>query len=193
MSAANTPIKICSRASLLIGGDAIQSFSDGTAEATVSDAMYEDIVRAALTNTRWRFSSNQAVLNRLTAEPTGRWDAAYQIPSESIMVSAVTVEDMPIKYDTYGSKIFCDAVETDEVIADYIFRSDESTWPPYFTITVEYMVASMLAISVARDAGLAQLMEAKTEYFMRIARTRDSQGQTTKKLNTSRFIAERRS
>lgn len=193
MSAANTPIKICSRASLLIGGDAIQSFDDGTAEASVSDAMYEDIVRAALTNTRWRFSSDQAVLNRLVSEPTGRWDAAYQIPSESIMVSAVTVEDMPIKYDTYGSKIFCDAVETDEVIADYIFRSDESTWPPYFTITVEYMVASVLAISVARDASLAQLMEAKSDYFMRIARNRDSQGQTTKKLNTSRFIAERRS
>lgn len=193
MSAANTPIKICSRASLLIGGDAIQSFDDGTAEASVSDAMYEDIVRAALTNTRWRFSSDQAVLNRLVSEPTGRWDAAYQIPSESIMVSAVTVEDMPVKYDTYGSKIFCDAVETDEVIADYIFRSDESTWPPYFTITVEYMMASVLAISVARDASLAQLMEAKSDYFMRIARNRDSQGQTTKKLNTSRFIAERRS
>lgn len=193
MSAANTPIKICSRASLLIGGDAIQSFDDGTAEASVSAAMYEDIVRAALTNSRWRFSSDQAVLNRLTAEPTGRWDAAYQIPSESIMVSAVTVEEMPIKYDTYGSKIFCNAVASDEVIADYIFRADESTWPPYFTIAVEYMMAGVLAVSVARDASLAQLMEGKTEYLLRAARSRDSQAQTTRKLNTSRFIAERRS
>lgn len=193
MSAANTPIKICSRASLLIGGDAIQSFDDGTAEASVSAAMYEDIVRAALTNSRWRFASDQAVLNRLAEEPTGRWDAAYQIPSESIMVSAVTVEEMPIKYDTYGSKVFCNAVPSDEVIADYIFRADESTWPPYFAIAVEYMMAGVLAVSVARDSGLAQLMERKTDYLLRMARSRDSQAQTTRKLNTSRFIAERRS
>ena len=190
---ANTPIKICSRASLLIGGDAIQSFEDGTAEASVSAAMYEDMVRNALTNTRWRFASDQAVLNRLTEAPTGRWDAAYQLPSEAIMVSAITVNELSIKFDTYGRKIFCDAVDTDEVIADYIFRADESNWPPYFTVLMEYVMAGVLAISVARDAQLAQLMEGKAEYFMRMARTRDSQGQTTRKLNTSRFIAERRS
>ena len=193
MTAANTPIKICSRASLLIGGDAIQSFEDGTAEASVSAAMYEDIVRSCLVNTRWRFASDQAVLSRLAEAPTGRWEAAYQIPSEAIMVSAVTVNEMLIKYDTYGRKVFCDAVENDEVVCDYIFRADESNWPPYFTVAVEYAMASVLSVSVARDAQLANLMESKAEYYMRIARTRDSQGQTTRKLNTSRFIAERRS
>ena len=193
MTAANTPIKVCSRASLLIGGDAIQSFEDGTAEASVSAAMYEDIVRSCLVNTRWRFASDQAVLARIAEAPTGRWDAAYQIPSEAIMVSAITVNEMPIKYDTYGRKVFCDAVANDEVICDYIFRADESNWPPYFVVAVEYAMAAVLAVSVARDAQLAQLMEAKADYHMRIARTRDSQGQTTRKLNTSRFIAERRS
>lgn len=193
MTAANTPIKICSRASLLIGGDAIQSFDDGSAEASVSAAMYEDMARSTLTNTRWRFASDQAVLNRLSDQPTGRWDAAYQLPVECIMVSAVTVQDFPIKYDTYGRKIFCNAVDTDVVIADYIFRADESDWPPYFTVAMEYVMAGVLAISVARDSSLAQMMEAKAEYYLRIARSRDSQSQTTRKLNTSRFIAERRS
>ena len=193
MTAANTPIKICSRASLLIGGDAIQSFEDGSAEASVSAAMYEDMARSTLTNTRWRFASDQSVLNRLTQSPTGRWDAAYQLPTECIMVSSVTVNDMPIKYDTYGRKIFCNTVESDEVIADYIFRADESDWPPYFTVAMEYVMAGVLAISVARDSSLAQMMEAKAEYYLRIARSRDSQAQTTRKLNTSRFIAERRS
>lgn len=190
---ANTPIKICSRASLLIGGDAIQSFEDGTAEASVSSAMYEDMARAALTNSRWRFATDQAELNRLTSAPTGRWDAAYQLPAELIMLSAVTVNDYPIKYDLYGSKVFCNASETETVIADYVFRADESTWPPYFTTAVEYMMAGVLAVSVARDASLASLMEQKADYQMRQARRLHSQQQTTRKLNTSRFIAERRS
>lgn len=190
---ANTPIKICSRASLLIGGDAIQSFEDGTAEASVSSAMYEDMARAALTNSRWRFATDQAELNRLAAAPTGRWEAAYQLPSEMIMLSAVTVNEYPIKYDLYGSKVFCDAVATDTVVADYVFRADESTWPPYFTTAVEYMMAGVLAVSVARDSSLASLMEQKADYQMRQARRLHSQQQTTRKLNTSRFIAERRS
>jgi hypothetical protein len=190
---ANTPIKICSRASLLIGGDAIQSFEDGTAEASVSSAMYEDMARAALTNSRWRFATDQAVLNRLLDAPTGRWEAAYQLPSEFIMLSAITVNEYPIKYDLYGSKVFCDAVETDTVVADYVFRADESTWPPYFTTAVEYMMAGVLAVSVARDSSLASLMEQKADYQMRQARRLHSQQQTTRKLNTSRFIAERRS
>jgi hypothetical protein len=190
---ANSPIKICSRASLLIGGDAIQSFTDGTAESTVSDAMYEDMARAALTNTRWRFATDQQVLNRLTSVPTGRYDAAYQLPSELIMLSALTVEEMPIKYSLYGNKAFCDAVESDVVVADYIFRADESTWPPYFTAAVEYMMAGVLAVSVARDGQLASLMEQKADYLLGQARRLESQQQTTRKLNTSRFIAERRS
>jgi hypothetical protein len=190
---ANTPIKICSRASLLIGGEAIQSFEDGTAESNVAAAMYEDVARAALTNSRWRFSTNQAVLNRLSAEPTGRFDAAYQLPSGLLMVNAVTVNDFPIEYDIYGSKVFCNASENEELVCDYIFRAEENTWPPYFVMAVEFMVASVFAISVARDAQLATIMDGKANLQMAQARRLHSQQQTTRKLNTSRFIAQRRS
>jgi hypothetical protein len=193
MTAANTPIKVCSRASILMGGSPITSFTDGTVESDVCDAMYEDVARAALTNTRWRFATNQSVLNRLATAPTGRFDAAYQLPSGILMLSALTVNDHPIQYDTYGSKAYCDAAPTDSVIADYIYRADEADWPPFFTIAVEFQMASVLAVSVARDQGLATLMEQKANVLMMQARRLDSQQQTTRKLQTSRFIAQRRS
>lgn len=190
---ANTPIKICSRASVLMGGSPISSFTDGTVESDVCDAMYEDVARAALTNTRWRFSTNQNVLNRIVAAPTGRFDAAYQLPADMLMINAITVNDMPIEYDIYGDKAYCNAVANDTVIADYIFRAEEANWPPYFTIAVEFTMAGILAVSVARDPQLASLMEQKANIFMMQARRLDSQQQTTRKLNTSRFIAQRRS
>lgn len=190
---ANTAIKICSRASILMGGNPISSFAEGTAEADICDAMYEDIARAALTNTRWRFATNQEQLSRLASAPTGRFDAAYQLPSGCLMVNAVTVNDAPLIYDTYGDMIYCDASTSDVVIADFIFRADENNWPPYFTIAVEYAMASVLATSVARDSQLTQLMEQKANILMMQARRLDSQQQTTRKLNTSRFIAQRRS
>ena len=155
--------------------------------------MYEDMAQASLTNTRWRFATDQSVLNRLTIAPTGRFDSAYQLPSGSIMLNAVTVNDHPIKYDTYGSKVFCDASPTDVLVADYIFRADESTWPPYFIVAVEYVMAGVLATSVARDQSLSNMMEAKANILMAQARRLDSQTQTSRKLNTSRFIAQRRS
>jgi hypothetical protein len=190
---ANTPIKICSRGSVLIGGNPIQSFNDGTPEAIVAEAMYEDIARAALTNSRWRFSTNQATLNRIATPPTARFDSAYQLPASFLMINAITARDEPIIYDIYGDKAFCDATASDVLVCDYIFRADESNWPPFFVIAVEYMVASMFATSVARDSQLASLMEQKANFHMVQARRLDSQQQTTRKLNTSRFIAQRRS
>lgn len=190
---ANTPIKVCSRASVLIGGDEIQSFTDGTLESSVADSVYEDIVRAALTNTRWRFATNQQQLNRLEAAPTGRWEAAYQLPSETLLVHALTVNDVPIKYDIYGDKAYTNSSSTDVVIADFTYRADEQNWPSFFTLAVQHMLAGTFAISIARDASLSQLMDQKAQLFMAQARRADSQQQTTRKLNTSRFIAQRRS
>ena len=69
---------------MLIGGDPIASFTDGTTESDLADAVYEDIVRAALTSSRWNFATKQFELNRLVATPVGRWDAAcllYTSPS----------------------------------------------------------------------------------------------------------------
>ena len=91
--AADSPLDICSRSLILIGAEPISSFDDGSTEALVCVNLYEDLVRTSLTNTRWRFATNQQVLNRLTNEPTGRYDQAYQLPTDSIMVHALTVND----------------------------------------------------------------------------------------------------
>ena len=190
---ATTAIHICSRASILIGANPISSFAEGTVEADIAEAMYEDIARSALTNTRWRFATNQFQLNRLVNAPTGSFDAAYQLPSDCLMVNAVTVDEMPLIYTIYGDMIYCDASENDVVVADYIFRAEEVNWPSYFTVAVEYSMAAVMALSVARDGQLAQLMEQKAAMLMSQARRLDSQQQTTRKLNTSKFIAQRRS
>ena len=174
-----------------MGGSPISSFTDGTAESDVVDAIYEDMARESLTSTRWRFATTQQVLVRLGTAPIGRFSASYQMPSDLLMLSAVTIGGSPIEFDTYGRKVFCDASDSDDLVADYIFREDEDNWPPFFVLAVELQVASMLAVSVARDASLAQMLEQKAERQMMKARRLDSQQQTTRKLNTSRFIAQR--
>ena len=191
--AADSPLDICSRSLILIGAEPISSFDDGSTEALVCVNLYEDLVRTSLTNTRWRFATNQQVLNRLTNEPTGRYDQAYQLPTDSIMVHALTVNDNNIDYQLYGDKAFANTSTADVVIADYTFRVSEIHFPSYFTIAVTFSLAVVLATSIARDASLAQLMTVRADGAMAKARSLDSQQQTTRVLETTRFLTARRS
>ena len=192
-TSSNSPVDICSRALILIGAEPITSFDDGNNEALISSSMYEDVAQSALVNTRWRFATNQLVLNRLSDAPTGRYEASYQMPSNSLMIHALTVNGFNIEFQTYSDNLFCDADASDEVIADYTYRVLEQYWPSYFIMSVQFQLASVFAISLARDGSLSQLMDQKAAFLMAKARGVDSQSQTNRKLDTSRFISNRRS
>lgn len=192
-SAANSDIDIAARALVLIGAQPITSFSSSSTEALVASNVYEDVVRTAMCASRWRFATNQAVLNALTAAPTGRFDTAHQLPSDLLMLHAVTVNDLNLEYNVYGDKIYSNATVNEVVVADYTYRAGEQDFPSYFTLAVEYALAAAFALAIARDEQLATMFEKKAAQLMQQAKTLDSQQQTTRKLVTSRFIAERRS
>ena len=192
-TAANSDIDIAARALVLIGADPITSFTASSIEALVASNVYEDTARAALCASRWRFSTNQKELNLLTAQPTGRWDRAHQLPSDTLMVHAVTTNGKMIEYNIYGDKIFSNVTTTEILIADYTYRAGEQDWPSYFTLAVEYALASTFALSIARDDQMGSMFDNKAARLMQQAKTLDSQQQTTRKLVTSRFISERRS
>ena len=134
---ANSDIDIASRALVLIGAEPITSFTAQSTEATVANAIYEDMVRTTLCSSRWRFATNQAELNLLTAVPTGRYDRAHQLPADLLMLHAVTVNDAVIEYNVYGDKVFSDSASSDSLIADYTFRALEQDFPSYFTVALQ--------------------------------------------------------
>ena len=190
---ANSAIDIASRALVLIGAEPITSFDSSSTEALVATNMYEDTVRAMLSTARWRFATEQAVLQQLTDVPTGRFDIAHQLPSNILVLHGVTISDRLIDYTVYGSKVFSDSTTNDTLIADYTFRAEEVNFPSYFSLALQYSLASIFATSIARDDRLMQLMETKANQLMAKARNIDAQQQTTRKLSTSRFITNRRS
>jgi len=188
---ANSAIDVCSRALILVGAQPITSFEDDTSEALIAGNMYEDIARSNLVGTRWRFATDQAVLNRLTDIPTGRFNSAYQLPADYLMVHAVTNRDNLIEYKIYGNKIFCDASVNDELVVDFTYRAQENDWPSYFSVVVEYAMAVVFATSLARDQSMSQLMETQFQKLSAKARSLDGQQQSTNKLVTSRLLTTR--
>ena len=190
---ANSAIDIASRALVLIGAEPITSFDSSSTEALVATNMYEDTVRAMLSTARWRFATEQAVLNQLSDVPTGRFDIAHQLPSNLLVLHGVTINDRLIDFTVYGDKVFSDSTSSDTLVADFTFRADEVDFPSYFSLALHYSLASIFATSIARDDRLMQLMETKANQLMAKARNIDAQQQTTRKLVTSRFISNRRS
>ena len=190
---ANSAIDIASRALVLIGAEPITSFDSSSTEALVATNMYEDTVRAMLSTARWRFATDQAVLVELSDTPTGRFDIAHQLPSNLLVLHGITVNDNLVEFTVYGDKVFSNTTSSDTLIADFTFRADEVDFPSYFSLALQYSLASIFATSIARDDRLMQLMETKANQLMAKARNIDAQQQTTRKLVTSRFISNRRS
>ena len=190
---ANSAIDIASRALVLIGAEPITSFDSSSTEELVASNMYEDTVRAMLSTARWRFATEQSILNQLSDVPTGRFDIAHQLPSNLLVLHGVTINDRLIEFTVYGDKVFSDSTTADTLVADFTFRAEEVNFPSYFSLALQYSLASIFATSIARDDRLMQLMETKANQLMAKARNIDAQQQTTRKLSTSRFITNRRS
>ena len=192
-TAANSAIDIASRALVLIGAEPITAFGSSSTESLVATNMYEDTVRATLSSARWRFASEQAVLAAVGSDPTRRFDKAHQLPANVLVLHAVTVNDNLVNYTVYGDKVFSNVATADTVVADFTFRQVESEFPSYFSLALEYSLATIFATAIARSATLAKLMNEQSTLLMAKARNLDAQQQTTRKLATSRFITDRRS
>jgi hypothetical protein len=192
-TASNSALDIASRALVLIGAEPITSFESSSTEALVASNMYEDVVRSSLCIARWRFATEQAILNQITETPTGRFAIAHQLPSDLLMLHTVTVNDNRLGYTVYADKIFSDASTSDVLVADYTFRASEIDFPSYFALAVQYALAGVFATAIARDDSLAQVMDGKADRLMAKARNLDSQQQTTRSLSTTRFATNRRS
>ena len=193
---ATTKIDICARALVMIGAQPITSFTDGSTEALVANNVYEDITQASLTRHKWRFATNQKTLSLLTNTPVGRYDYAYQVPTnpEVLQINTITVNDYVIPYARYQDYIYVDGYgSANKLIMDYIYRVDEAYFPPHFILALEYELASIFAGSVARDSAMIKQFKELSERQFLIAKNIDSSETTTKVLDTNRFINLRRS
>jgi hypothetical protein len=170
-----------------IGADEITSFDDGTTEADVASRLYPNTLNDLLSRYPWRFMMGQAQLARHFDAPSAKWTASYQIPSEAEIIKAVMIHGQPILFDRYADKIYCDAVESDEVFLDYVAKVDESRFPGYFSTLLEFELAANFAIPVGDRSDLAEAYEKKSLRHFSLAKNLDSQGRTAARMKTGRF------
>ena len=184
-------IDICNQGLVLIGANTIASFTDNTVESKVANQLYETTLRSLLTKARWRFATKQAQLTKLATDPLDKWDSAYQIPNDAILIHTLTVSDNVIVFDRYNEELFTNTSTNDIVVCHYTYQPHEAELPDYFVQALVFELASLFAGAIARNDNLSTLYQRRAQQQLLLARSTESQTQTTRKLNTSLLIEVR--
>lgn len=162
---ATSAISISNDALLLIGGNSITSFSDGTREAEVASALYSDTYESLLVTNWWTFSLYQRQLAQETDSPLFGYQYAYALPSDLIRLKSVRYNH---KYRIYQDKLYSD---NNEVYINYQFTPNEGKLPAHFVQALKFELASLFAIAIGEDTSKAQLYEGKARSWAGRART----------------------
>jgi hypothetical protein len=170
-------IALCSRALLRIGANTIASFDEGTAESEVAANLYPCLRDAVLSSHPWSFATAQVTLPRLAGEPLADFACAYQLPADFLRVLSAgpSGRGRGLTFRIGGSRLLCDA---DEVVLTYVYRPDESAFPPYFDQMLIARLTAEFCIPITESTTRAQFLFRLAEDEFRRAKLIDGQQHT---------------
>ncbi len=183
-------IALCSRALMKLGADGIASFEDGTAEAEVAAALYAPNRDALLSSHPWSFATGQVTLPKLAAAPVADFDAAYQLPDDFLRaLSAGTgPRGRGVDYRIAERRLHTNAPA---VTLTYIFRPDESTFPPFFDQALIARLAAEFCIPLTDSTTRSEALQKLSQDEAKRAKTIDGQQESPTHIETFPLIGVR--
>lgn len=170
-------IALCSRALIRLGAAPIAGFDDGSAESEVAANLYPPLRDGALSSHPWSFATGQVTLARLAGEPLADFAHAYQLPTDFLRVLSAgpTGRGAGLVFRLSGSRLLCDA---EEVVLTYIYRPDESAFPPYFDQMLMARLTAEFCLPLTESTTRAQFLFRLAEDEFRRAKLIDAQQHT---------------
>ncbi len=181
---------LSARALLKIGAQPIASLDEGTAEAEVAANLYPGLRDALLAAHPWSFATGQAGLPRLAATPVADFVHAFQLPPGFLraLSAGSPQRGRGLAYRIQEDRLHCDA---EQVVLTYIFRPEESAFPPHFAAALTARLAAEFCIPLTENTGRAQLLAQQAEAEFRAARRADSQQATPRAIEDFPLVSIR--
>ena len=185
-----TDVALCSHALIRIGARPISSFADGTTEADVAGTLYGSIRDDLLSSYGWSFATGQEVLNQLAQNPEADYDFAYQLPNDFLRALSAGHNGRGRGLDFRINK---DTLQTDSsgVLLTYIFRPDESAFPPFFDAALIALLAAEFVIPITESTSRADVFMKLAEQSYARAKQVDAQQDTPSRLEQFSLIDAR--
>jgi hypothetical protein len=183
-------LALCSRALLKIGAQPIASLDEGTAEAEVAANLYPAVRDALLSLHPWSFATAQASLPRLAARPAADFANAFQLPAGFLraLSAGSPGAGRGLSYRLLEDRLHCNA---EEVTLSYVFRPEESAFPPFFAAALTTRLATEFCLPLTENNSRAQLLANQAETELRAARLADSQQATPRAIEDFPLISAR--
>jgi hypothetical protein len=172
------------------GDDPITSLDEGTPQAAVASANYDDLVNGLLAYP-WKFASRTMQLAALDVIVDPPWLFAYERPADLLQPRVLEVNGCPIDYEILADKILCNTGSEVPVILKYTYRADESFWPKYFRVAVIATLESLFLRAIGERYSEAEARDKRAAQLQAAARNRDSQSPTARNPFRPRILAAR--
>jgi hypothetical protein len=170
-------IALCSRALIRIGAGTIASFDDGTAESEVAANLYPALRDALVSSHPWNFATAQTTLPRLAGAPVADYANAFQLPADFLraLSAGPSGRGQGLAYRIAENRLHCDS---DDVVLTYVFRPDETGFPPFFDQALIARLAAEFCIPLTESTARAEFLFKLAEAEFRAAKLIDGQQHT---------------
>lgn len=180
-------VALCSRALIRIGASPITSFADGTAESEIAGALYENTRDALLSSYPWTFATGQVALSQLETDPIADYSFAFGLPNDYLRaISAGNgSKGRGLNYRIARGELHTNA---SAAVLTYIFRPDESEFPPYFDQALITRLSAEFTIPVTESTSRAEAHFRIAQDEFERARQIDAQQDTPNRIDQFTLI-----
>lgn len=167
-------ISLVSRALIRIGAAPITSFSDGTAESEIANALYAPVRDALLSAYGWSFATGQSQLSRLDTDPVADYHYAFQLPSDFLraLSAGSGARGRGLRFRISRGALH---TNSESVILTYIFRPSEEEFPPYFDSALIAKLSAEFTIPVTENTSRSEAAYKMAELEYERAKQIDAQ------------------
>lgn len=176
-----TDIALCTRALIRLGAKPIASFDDGSAEGEISGAVYGPTRDALLSAYGWSFATGQIALTRLNETPLADYMFVFALPNDFLraMSAGSGPKGRGLDYRIMRGKLY---TNSEQCVLTYIFRPDESEFPPFFDTALIARLAAELCIPLTENTSRFEAMYKLAETEFARARQIDAQQDTPNRI-----------
>jgi len=153
-----TKVNIISNAFVLLGKNPIIAIDTSNPIQSSVSILYDSLMLNELCKGQpWRFAIGTAELTQVNDTPINGWKYEYDLPSNFLRI----VRTYGSAFETISYDIYQNRLLTNETLVkiDYIFKVNESLFPPYFYTLMVYCMAMHAAMPVTEDPNLVKLWE----------------------------------
>lgn len=182
-----TDIEIMSNAAVLLGKSPFATIQDSDEFAVSLQKFYDMLVPSELSKSHWKFAKKYIQLALTSSEVDfAQWDSAYQLPADYLMAVRVYPD---VLYEIFGDKLY--TTTTGELKMEYNYNVPVTRWSNPFKEYMVYSLAANMAMSVAENLRLSQMLEQKRHQARSEAMWVDSQSAPTIAIQSKPWIEAR--